>query len=196
MSDRTIVNKIARYVSAVGNAPIVAATVFTVLIAFTRSPLYQLVIAIVFATLVPLGLLFYLTRKRIIPDLYASDRDSRAIAFVGVLISYFLGGVALGLTRAIPIVTGLMLCYFVNGFIAMLISLKWKISVHAWGITGPLTSLIFQFGLLLSPIWLLVVPVGWARLEMKAHSLSQILAGAMIAIPLTWFQLVVYTAIL
>jgi len=154
------------------------------------------VIAIVFATLVPLGLLFYLTRKRIIPDLYASDRDSRAIAFVGVLISYFLGGVALGLTRAIPIVTGLMLCYFVNGFIATLISLKWKISVHAWGITGPLTSLIFQFGLLLSPIWLLVVPVGWARLEMKAHSLSQILAGAMIAIPLTWFQLVVYTAIL
>ena len=189
-------NKIARYVSAAGNAPIVAATVFTVLIAFTRSPLYQLVIAIVFATLVPLGLLFYLTRKRIIPDLYASDRDSRAIAFVGVLISYFLGGVALGLTRAIPIVTGLMLCYFVNGFIAMLISLKWKISVHAWGITGPLTSLIFQFGLLLSPIWLLVVPVGWARLEMKAHTLSQILAGAMIAIPLTWFQLVVYTAIL
>ena len=189
-------NKIARYVSAVGNAPIVAATVFTVLIAFTRSPLYQLVIAIVFATLVPLGLLFYLTRKRIIPDLYASDRGSRAIAFVGVLASYFLGGVALSLTRAMPIVTGLMLCYFVNGFIAMLISLKWKISVHAWGITGPLTSLIFQFGLLLSPIWLLVVPVGWARLELKAHSLSQILVGALIAIPLTWFQLVVYTAVL
>jgi len=89
LSDRTIANKIARYVSAVGNAPIVAATVFTVLIAFTRSPLYQLVIAIVFATLVPLGLLFYLTRKRIIPDLYASDRGSRAIAFVGVLTSYF-----------------------------------------------------------------------------------------------------------
>ena len=196
MSDRTIANKIARYVSAVGNAPIVAATVFTVLIAFTRSPLYQLVITIVFATLVPLGLLFYLTRKRIIPDLYASDRGSRAIAFVGVLTSYFLGGVALSLTRAIPIVTGLMLCYFVNGFIAMLISLKWKISVHAWGITGPLTSLIFQFGLLLSPIWLMVVPVGWARLELKAHSLSQILVGALIAIPLTWFQLVVYTAVL
>jgi len=184
------VNRIARYVSAVGNAPIVAATVFTVLIAFTRSPLYQLEIAIVFATLVPLGLLFYLTRKRIIPDLYASDRGSRAIAFVGVLISYFVGGVALSLTRAMPIVTGLMLCYFVNGFIAMLISLKWKISVHA------LTSLIFQFGLLLSPIWLLVVPVGWARLELKAHSLSQILVGALIAIPLTWFQLVVYTAVL
>ena len=84
-------NKIASYVSAVGNAPIVAATVFTVLIALTRSPLSQLVIAIVFAALVPLGLLFYLTRKRIIPDLYASDRGSRAIAFVGVLISYFLG---------------------------------------------------------------------------------------------------------
>lgn len=189
-------NNVARYISAFGNAPIVATMVFTFLIVLTHSSLFQLGIGIVFATLVPLSLLFYLRRRRIIPDLYASDRDSRAIAFVGVLISYLLGSVALSLTRAMPIVTGLMLCYFVNGFIAMLISLKWKISVHAWGITGPLTSLIFQFGLLLSPIWLLVVPVGWARLEMKAHSLSQILAGALIAIPLTWFQLVVYTAIL
>src|SRR5438445_7108383 len=194
--DRRTVTKVARYVSAVGNAPIVAAAVFSLLITFTRSTLFHLGIAIVFATVVPLALLFFLARRRIIPDLYASDRESRAIAFVGVLASYFLGGVALGLTRAMPIVTGLMLCYFVNGFIAMLISLKWKISVHAWGITGPLTSLIFQFGLLLSPIWLLVVPVGWARLELKAHSLSQILVGALIAIPLTWFQLVVYTAVL
>ena len=57
---------------------------------------------------------------------------------------------------------------------------------------------IFDLSIRASPVsnLVVVVPVGWARLELKAHSLSQILVGALIAIPLTWFQLVVYTAVL
>jgi len=74
----------------------------------------------------------------------------------------------------------------------MLINLKWKISIHASGITGPATFLFYSFGMIAIPFFLLVLPVGWARLRLNAHTPAQVLAGATLTVAITWIQLKTY----
>lgn len=162
----------------------------------TSPNLLDLPLALVFATVLPFAILFLLARRRVIQDVEVSDRRDRIFPFVGVLASYLIGTFALASVNAALIVTSLMLCHFGNTLIMMLISFRWKISIHASGITGPFTALVFHFGPLLSPLLLLVIPVGWSRLHLKAHNWLQILAGALVTIPLTWLQLAAYLALL
>lgn len=89
-------------------------------------------------------------------------------------------------------IIALMACYSVNTLVMMLISLKWKISIHASGISGPFTFLVYVLGTVFLPLYLLILPVGWARIELRAHSLSQVLAGFLLTILLTWLQLAIY----
>jgi membrane-associated phospholipid phosphatase len=89
-----------------------------------------------------------------------------------------------------------MLCYCGNTVIMMLISLKWKISIHASGIAGPLTALVFSLGVIAVTFLLLVVPVAWARLTLKAHTPMQVIVGALLTILITWVQLGIYSPLL
>jgi len=68
--------------------------------------------------------------------------------------------------------------------IIVLINLKWKISAHAAGI-GGLSGAIFGvcYRTAINPVWLLVLflfisgVVSLSRLELKAHTPGQVLAG-------------------
>jgi membrane-associated phospholipid phosphatase len=98
--------------------------------------------------------------------------------------------------KAPAMVTALMLCYAGNTLVMMLITRRWKISIHASGIAGPTTALIASLGIWASIFFVLLVPVGWARIKLKAHTPTQLLAGALVTVPLTWIQLRIYLAIL
>ncbi|MDP7207710.1 MAG: hypothetical protein QGH14_03910 [Candidatus Bathyarchaeota archaeon] len=74
----------------------------------------------------------------------------------------------------------------------LFITLSWKISIHMVGVMGPLTALIFQLGSRIAPLLLLLIPVAWARLELKAHNKMQIAAGVVLSSFLTWFQMIFY----
>ncbi len=75
-------------------------------------------------------------------------------------------------------------------FAMFLVTLSWKISVHAAGVTGPLTFLVFKLGLPWSFLYLLVVPVGLLRLRLRQHTLLQVLAGAVLSAALTWAEII------
>jgi membrane-associated phospholipid phosphatase len=69
-------------------------------------------------------------------------------------------------------------------FFVLLINLKWKISAHTAGIgglAGGIFGLCYRIGI--NPVWLFVliiflsILVGLARVETKAHTPSQALAG-------------------
>jgi membrane-associated phospholipid phosphatase len=74
----------------------------------------------------------------------------------------------------------------------MLITFKWKISIHASGITSPFTALVYLLGGVMLPLLLVVIPVGWARVELKAHTKMQVTAGAILSGLLTWVQMSFY----
>jgi sulfopyruvate decarboxylase TPP-binding subunit len=85
-----------------------------------------------------------------------------------------------------------MACYIVNGLVLLVITLKWKISIHTSGITSPVTALVYLLGTRMLPLFMLFLPVAWARLELKAHDKKQITAGAVISSVLTWLQMAFY----
>ncbi len=85
-------------------------------------------------------------------------------------------------------VYSLMFCYATNTLAVTAINTKWKISAHAVGASGPLTSLAITFGWEVLPLFVLMLVVAWARIELKAHTRSQVTAGALLGILLTGVQ--------
>ncbi len=191
-------NKIAQAISLLLNAPIVAAFTFSTLLLSIGPENFQglILTTLTFGTLVPLITLYGLKKQGAIPDIYVSQRERRAIPFVAAIVSYSVGAIALLWVKAPSIVTALMLCYLGNSLIMMLVTAKWKISVHASGVTGPATVLIYYFGLAALPFVLLAIPVAWARVKLGAHNLAQVSAGGVLTILTTYLQLRVYLTLL
>jgi len=149
-------------------------------------------ICLTFGTLVPLVMVYQLSRRGIVSDYYVSQKEERAKPFAGAIISYLVGSGVLLLVNAPPIITAFMLCYAGNTMIMMIITLRWKISIHAAGIAGPTTGLIYGIGVWAAVFFTLLVPVGWARVRLKAHTPLQMLAGGLVTIAATWIQMRIY----
>jgi hypothetical protein len=186
--------KLAEYVSAVMNAPLITLLTFIPLVyRFGEGATVQLLgLTSFFGCFLPLILVVYMLKRGIISDFYANDRDERFIPFMATILSYTMGTVALMAVRAPEQITALMACYIVNGVVLLLITTKWKISIHASGIASPVTALVYLLGTRLMPLFLLFLPVAWARVELKAHDKKQVTAGAVISTVLTWLQMAFY----
>lgn len=188
----------AELISSLFNAPVIAAPIFLALL-ISENPkdfFLYLAISLTFGTIAPLAALYSLSKEGVIPDLYASDRKTRVIPFLVVLVLYSLGAVGLAVARAPAIITALMLCYLGNSVIMMLITLKWKISIHMAGVTGPATALIYWLGVIAVPFLLIAIPVGWARVRLRAHNVAQVTAGAVLTVITTWLQVSIYLRLL
>ena len=189
--DRT---KLAEYVSAVMNAPLITMLTFIPLVYRFGygSTLQLLAITSFFGCFLPLITVVYMLRRGIISDFYANDRDERFLPFMATIFSYTVGMVALMAVGAPEQITALMACYLVNGVVLLLITTKWKISIHASGIASPVTALVYLLGTRLLPLFILFLPIAWARVELKAHDKKQVTAGAIISSVLTWLQMAIY----
>ncbi len=186
--------KLASGVSAVLNAPLITLITFIplILVQETGQAFTLIAITTLFGSVLPLVMVWGLLRLRVIKDFYANERSTRTIPFLWSMVFYLLGVWALIAVNAPTVVTALMACYLVNGFVLLLITSKWKISIHASGITSPVTALVYLLGNWMLPLFLMVIPVAWARMELKAHDMKQIAAGAVLSTMLTWIQMSFY----
>ena len=186
--------RVAQLVSVAMNAPLVALVTFVPLVLSQARALAPRLIAIttLFGSIFPLISVIYMVKKGIIPDIYASDRRTRLKPFLWAMASFLVGVATLLAVGAPSSVTALMACYLVNASILLVISLVWKISIHASGVAGPVTALVFQLGAKMLPFFLLALPVAWARIELKAHDLKQVAAGTLLTSVLTWLQMNLY----
>jgi len=186
--------KLASRLSAALNAPLITLVTFIPLIVLYGLDQAALLIAItsVFGCVLPLVMVLGLLKLDIIKDFYAYDKETRFIPFLWTTLFYLLGVISLIRVSSPPVVTALMACYFVNGIVLMLITFKWKISIHASGITSPFTALVYLLGGVMLPLLLVVIPVAWARVELKAHTKMQVTVGAILSGLLTWVQMSFY----
>jgi membrane-associated phospholipid phosphatase len=185
---------VAEIISAVFNAPFVSLYAFLALILYLSAPGAPtlLLITAIFGTALPTGVILYMRKRGIIGDVYASERGTRFKPFLAALASYLAGMLLLLALGAPRSVTALMACYFVNTGIMTIITLKWKISIHASGVAGPATFFVYEFGPALLPLLFVILPVGWARITLGAHTRNQVLVGFFLTIALTWLQLAIY----
>jgi hypothetical protein len=186
--------KLASRLSAALNAPLITLVTFAALILLHGTEGAPLLIGItaLFGCVLPLVMVYGLLKLDIIKDFYAFDRNTRFIPFLWTTLFYLMGVISLIFVNAPGAVTALMACYFVNGLVLILITLKWKISIHASGVMGPFTALLYLLGGVVFPLILVVIPVAWARVELKAHTVMQVAAGAILSGVLTWVQMSFY----
>lgn len=182
-------DKIAKYVSYVCEAPILAIFVFLILNLFLDYDNLLLIesISLIFGTLFPILFVVYWSKYKEIDRDY-TDRHSRNFPFIIAVIIYLIGTIILWFLNANPLTIVLMFCYGTNTLIVFLINLKWKISVHAMGVTGPTTALLLfnPLGFLMGLIAPLVM---WSRVVLNKHSPNQVLAGAICGYLLTFIQM-------
>ena len=138
------------------------------------------------SVIVTLTVLFLIKQNKI-SDINASNRKERIIPLALGTIYFFIGFIILYFIESKPIVQGTMLCYLINTGIGCLITNKWKISMHAFGLGIPFIVLLlngFKFSFIMI---IVIILVCISRLVLKVHSIAQILLGLGISMLNTYY---------
>ena len=150
------------------------------------------IICLLFSNVIPIFTVLFLKYKNIISDLDASIKEQRILPLLLAVFYSSLGFIALRYYDANQLVQGLMFCYITNTIITIIITKYWKISIHAMGITAPITVLyLFGYHNIIL-MFIITLLVGISRIIIKAHNLKQVLAGSLLGFILTFIQITLF----
>lgn len=139
----------------------------------------------VLAGVVPFAVVFLLLRMGSVADIHVAQRERRWIPLGAAFLSGLFGLAALRLMGTPLQLQALGAAYLANATAFALVSLFWKISVHAGVFSGALAAC----ALVVSPWWwtaLALVPlVIWARHRRGRHTTGQGIAGTALAVVVT-----------
>jgi len=163
---------------------------FFVLLAFVYgfstgilTQLNALLIGISLVVVIPVVPILHASRKGWI-DLEIQDKEERAGFFISPLFGYATAGLVFYLMQAHALYV-MAASYAAITLIYLFINNFGKISVHTAGTAGPATALLWVFGPIAAPLYLLTIFVMWVRLQLEAHTLVEAFAGAVVAVIIT-----------
>jgi membrane-associated phospholipid phosphatase len=142
-------------------------------------------LAAAFVTVAPLALLLLAVWAGRVRNLDLDLRRERPWPMVIALGITVLGFVVLWALGAPRLLLILLLSTLVGGLVALLITLRWKISIHAGGAAGAATVLALLYGAAALPLLLGVALIGWSRVTLGKHTWPQVLAGAALSVAIT-----------
>jgi hypothetical protein len=118
-------------------------------------------------------------------DQHLSVRTQRLVPLVVGLLCAAIALILLLVLQASPTLLATVAAVLVCGICTLAVTTRWKISFHLVGAAGAAAVLTLLFG----PIALVLVPfvatVGWARWQLRAHTVAQALAGTALAVVIT-----------
>lgn len=180
------VAEFARALSTIFNPFLCATGLFVILAhAFAASTLHfwELSFAgILFYALAPVIAIFYLYLSGRISDFDMSVRAERSRAFLVFVSIDLAAALVLSVDRAPIALIAMAWGYTFAAAAIMVITRWWKISTHAFGITGPFVAMYMLFGLVPLPYVFIVPLVFWARVYLRAHTVAQVLGGAALGV--------------
>ena len=130
--------------------------------------------------------------KKLDTDSDISNREDRFTPLVVGIISYFIGFLVSLIAGADHFLTALLLCYCVNTGVVLLITSKWKISVHTTGLSGPVGALILLLGPVGALFAILYPILIWSRVTLNKHTMAQAIAGGVQGFFLTVIEMYLY----
>ncbi len=148
----------------------------------------SLSVALLFGSLVPVAYVVVIKRQGQINEWDVADRKARLKPLAVGVASYLVGFLLLAWlgVRGYPL--GFMFCHITNTLIVLVITTRWKISIHAIGISGPLMILQMAYGNAVGVWWGLVPLVAGSRVVLQKHTLAQVTAGVALGIIMTFLQ--------
>ena len=196
--------KIAKTVSTLTQPPIITVPIFliiSVLLSFSEGVfdfnefIALEAVSLVFASILPIAIIL-LWAKWIDTDHDISNRQDRFVPLIIGIISYFIGVLVCLYLNLNHFLTLLLLCYSVNTGVVLLITLRWKISVHTTGISGPIAALILLLGPVGALFGVIYPIVIWSRVLLKKHTLAQAICGGVQGFFLTVLEMYLFMHIL
>ena len=185
----------SRAISVFTHAPFLSAFMFVLLGITADDPttvVATIAVSILTATLIPVLVVQHYSVRCGNTDGDVVRREDRARPLIGGVLSYLLGVVLLYAIGAPRICTVMMLSYALSTAVVMLISTRWKISIHATGVMGPamvLSMVYWPWGLVMFAI---LPPVMWSRYVRGKHTLLQLVGGAVYGFVATGLVLSVF----
>lgn len=177
--------KIAKAISTFTNPPIICIPLFFIicLVLSFENGIFNLnkfialeVISLVFASVLPMAIIVFWAKK-LNTDSDISNREDRFTPLVVGIVCYFIGFLICLFTKQESFLTVLLLCYSINTGVVLLITTRWKISVHTTGLSGPVGALILLLGPLGAVLGVLYPILIWSRVTLNKHTLSQAICG-------------------
>ena len=139
----------------------------------------------IFTAVLPALPILVMLRKGEINDLFISKKEERTMPYLFSFLAYAFWSMFMWRTLQFPMFIVAMGIGSAISIIAItVINLKWKISAHLGGV-GGLTGAVFGvcYRMAINPLPFLIVIlaisalVALARMELKAHTPAQVLAG-------------------
>ena len=187
--------KIARVISIL-LSPVVISVPFIMLAALyhasnRRSALLFALLALFFLTVGPMTYIGIGVLLGKFTDVDVSVRSQRFGPFIFILISAMLSLFVIRWLHGPRELQLMIVVTVILGLVMTLITLWWKISIHASSMAAALTFLIALYGTIIFPGVLLLVAVCWSRVVLKRHTLAQVIAGSLLSSALTCLVLLV-----
>lgn len=135
-------------------------------------------------------LVAYSAKKKHHSVLVAGKKE-RNFLYLASIISYIISA-SLFWYLGSHIMFLISIAYIAVASSVAIVNLFWKVSAHTTGTAGPITALVYVYGMILLPMYLIVLPVAYLRYKDKAHTTAQLVAGAFIAIIVTFLIFAIF----
>ncbi|MEU8083500.1 phosphoesterase PA-phosphatase [Micromonospora sp. NPDC049101] len=176
--------RVARLVTEV-SAPAVLVSLLIVTVSWhsARRPGQGLVwglLATLFVIGIPFAYVVGGVRRGRLTDHHVGRREQRRAPLLVGLASVTAGLALLVVLGAPRAVLALAVAGLVGLVVAVSVSHWWKMSIHSAVAAGALVILMLTFGTRLVVAAPLLVLVGWSRVRLRDHTVSQVLAGGVL----------------
>jgi membrane-associated phospholipid phosphatase len=189
--------KIARLISTIFVPPSFSLIVYFIFAIYFEEDLSDsftlLIITTLFGFILPITMFLILRKKNLVSDQDALIKEQRNVPFIVATLIYMCGLFFLIYFKVSLISIAFWFCFISNTIITILINKYWKISVHSMGASGAFAALTFAFGYTILPFIVILILVGWSRIKLKCHTLSQVIAGIILAFLSVYFQMYLIT---
>jgi membrane-associated phospholipid phosphatase len=177
--------RIARLISNILNPFIFSAAVLVLLsfhnTADTGEALKWVGVSLAISVVPVFIIVIWLVRRKKMDGLYDNTNHQRRIVY---LLASVLGAIGCGLMWGFK-APDLLAVIFTTGFIEIVvfmgINYYWKISLHTAFAAAAVTVISLVYGV--TAVWtLILLPlVAWSRIELKQHSLMQVISATLLA---------------
>ena len=175
--------RLAYIISMAGSPPVLATLSMLVLATTFPSPrTWTLAAAYIFtSTFVPIFYIVWLVHTERVTDIDIQLREQRVGPLIVTIASGGVGSLILALGGAPLAMTLTGLAMWVEATVILLITLRWKVSMHSAAAAAAATLFWFVLGMPL-PMLLGVPIIAWSRVRLRRHTLAQTVVGAIVGI--------------
>jgi len=143
-----------------------------------REQVINYLILLVFVFIVPFGYFSYLVFVKKEVDMDFTVRSKRVGLIVKSMLSFTAAPIiTLFIDRLVFVITTAV---YLSTLGLVLVTLKWKISFHAGLNTLIFYTVNYLYDWRYWWLFFLLIPISWARLEMKKHNPAQLIAGVVL----------------